>query len=152
MTVLRKLLTLAAGVTVLSAAPALAATATGALTVTALVNSSCTIGNATLNFGTYTTAAGATTTALVNVNCTLGTVYTLAMGTGQNHDATAGNRMKSATGSSYIPYTATFPTGTLPTGLGLAVPISTLIIGNAPAGANVPADNYSDSVVMTVTY
>ncbi|MGY2892617.1 spore coat protein U domain-containing protein [Deinococcus sp. UYEF24] len=159
MTVLRKLLTLAAGVTVLSAASALAAssTATGNLTVKALVNSSCTIGNATLDFGTYTTALGATTTATVNVNCTLLTAYTLAMGQGQNYDATAGNRMKSTnttTGmvSHYIPYTATFPTGALPTGLGLGIAIPTLITGNAPAGANVMADTYSDSVIMTVSY
>ena len=157
MTVLRKLLTLAAGVTVLSAASAMAATATGTLTVNATVNSSCTIGNATLNFGTYTTALGASNTANVNVNCTLGTTYTLAMGQGQNYDTTAAtNRMKSSAISGgvshYIPYTATFTTGTLPTGLGLAIPVATLITGNAPLGANVPADTYTDSVVMTVTY
>ncbi|WP_407568958.1 spore coat protein U domain-containing protein [Deinococcus altitudinis] len=157
MTVLRNLLTLATGITVLSATSALAATSTGNLTVNATVNGSCTIGNATLNFGTYTTALGAATTASVNVNCTLLTAYTLAMGQGQNYDATAGNRMKSTnttTGmvSHYIPYTATFPTGTLPTGLGLGIAIPTIIIGNAPAGANVTADTYSDSVIMTLTF
>ncbi len=151
MTVLRKLLTLAAGVTVLSAASAMAATATGTLTVTALVNNSCTIGNATLDFGTYLTATGSTAAASVNVTCTLGTTYTLAIGQGLHYDSVgATNRLKANNkGMYYIPYSAAF---TAPTLVGSGVAIPTAITGTAAAGANVPGDTYADSVIMTVTY
>ncbi|WP_424951145.1 spore coat protein U domain-containing protein [Deinococcus sp.] len=148
---LRTLSVLISGILTLGAAPALAATATGTLTVNAQVNNSCTIGNATLNFGTYVSASGTVGTTTVNVTCTPLVVYSLSLDQGANHDSVgATNRMKAnSVGNYYIPYSVSFP-ASLPVGTGL--PIATVITGTAPAGANVPSDTYSDSVVMTVTY
>ncbi len=81
-----------------------AGTAAGTLTVQLTITSSCTIGAATLNFGSdagtslLSTALTANTT--VSVTCTNGSPYAIGMGQGSYYSS--GNRM--ANGTNYIPY------------------------------------------------
>lgn len=167
MNVSRRLLTLTLGtlataMLALGAPSGLAATSTGRLTVDALVANSCTIGDATLDFGTYSSGAGAMKATTATVNCTLAAPYSLTMDQGQNVSTSTppSNRMKAIVGtqSYYIPYTAAFTSGTLVSGVstlsgvgtGIGVPVA--INGAAPAGANVPAASYTDSVTMTVMF
>jgi len=51
--------------------------------------------------------------------------------------------------SYYLPYTASI---TLPTGVGTGLPVGSVITGSAPAGANVPAGTYTDTLTVTVTF
>lgn len=151
MTVPRTLLSLALGLGILTAASgALAATATGTLTVNALVANTCTVANALLDFGTYNPVVGSTAATTTNVNCTLLVPYTVSLGLGDNHSASS-NRMKATVAGvdRFIPYTATL---TLATGVGTGLNVPTAITGLAAAGANVPAGAYTDSVVVTVTF
>jgi spore coat protein U-like protein len=148
-----------------------AGTATGNLTVQLTITSSCTIGAATLNFGSdagtslLTTALTANTT--VSVTCTNLSPYSIGMGQGSNYSST--NRM--ANGANYIGYglytdsalthpwttassstTCTVANGCyLGTGNGSAQSVP--IYGQVPTVATAPAPgSYSDTVVMTITY
>ncbi len=160
MSPIRRLLPLTLGLITLCTPAALAASSTGTLTVQAVVANSCTIGNATLNFGTYTQAAGATAAGTVTVNCSLLTPYTLTMNNGLNFESTSGKRRMQANvgGTNYfIPYTpviaGALTVGGVPVplaGTGLDVPYA--ITGIADAGSNVPAATYSDTVTMTVGF
>ena len=148
-----------------------AGTATGNLTVQLTITSSCSIGAATLNFGSdagtslVTTALTASTT--VSVTCTNLSPYSIGMGQGSNYNTT--NRM--ANGSNYIDYglytdaglthpwttassstTCTIANGCyLGTGNGSAQSVT--IYGQVPTVTTAPAaGSYSDTVVMTITY
>jgi len=160
MSPIRRLLPLTLGLITLCTPAALAASSTGTLTVQAVVANSCTIGNATLNFGTYTQAAGATAAGTVTVNCSLLTPYTLTMNNGLNFESTSGKRRMQANvgGTDYfIPYTTSI-TGALSVlgvatplvGTGVNVPLP--VVGTADAGANVPAATYTDSVTVSVNF
>jgi len=158
MTMIRRLFPLA--LIALAAPSALAASSTGTLTVQATVTNSCTIGNATLAFASYTQAAGGAASSTIGVNCSLLTPYTLSMDNGQNYDSVASKRRMKATVSStdyFIPYTTSI-TGALSVlgvatplvGTGVNVPLP--VVGTADAGANVPAATYTDSVTVSVNF
>jgi spore coat protein U-like protein len=151
--------------------PAEAGTATGTLTVQLTITSACTIGAATLNFGSdagtslLTTALTANTT--VSVTCTNGSPYAIGMGQGSYYSTT--NRM--ANGTNYIGYslyqnsTLTEPwttaassttcttTGDCYLGTGNGTAQTVTIYGQVPTVAVAPASgSYSDTVVMTIMY
>ncbi len=151
----RHLLILAAALT----STAVAADATGTLTVNALVSPGCTIANATLDFGTVTstflagtsTSTGtASTTVTVTCNA-LAAAYTFAFGNGQNYDAaSATRRMKYTSGATsyYLPYTLV----AVPAGIITALTSTIPIAGSISTTNTLQAGSYTDSVVMTFSY
>jgi len=149
------------------ATPAQAAVANGTLTVTATVQASCTITNATLGFGTIADLGAATNgSTTFDVNCTKTTPYSIAMSDGQNgssdttramSDGTDTLKYQLYTDSGYSDVWASTCSGTpgtdcaYGTGIGTAQTIN--VYGTVAAGQNVePSTAYSDSVTMTVTY
>jgi spore coat protein U-like protein len=157
-------LTLALGV----ASPALAATATSNMSVTATVTANCTISAGTLAFGRYDPVAATQVdgTAILTVTCTSGTTGTITLGQGLNPaggstDAVPLRRMNNGV-SSFLSYALfrdsgrttvwgnTAATGVSHTGTGASVPIT--VFGRVTAGqTTVPAGNYTDTVVATIT-
>lgn len=158
----------------LLAVPAFAATTTGNLTVKAVVQESCLLdssagsdaGNAVIDFGTITSLAANvdadTTTAggaALSVICSNGTTYDVSADLGANPTGTQ-RRMAGAT--DYLPYDLYADTGrstlvgngvTFFSGTGNGLSQDIEIYGRIPAGTQLPAaDNYLDTVVLTVTY
>lgn len=142
------------------ASQSFAATDTEPFQVTANVVSSCSIAAiADLAFGAYDpasiTPALAQTTA--SVTCTLLTDYELTIDDGVN----TGRRMKDA-GTNYLDYDVysdvarllAWPSvapGVAGVGLGLSA-VPHLIYGSIPAGQDVPAGSYADTLTLTVTW
>lgn len=147
-----------------------AATATATFQVTATVLKACAVTTpATLAFPNYTPStatplAGSTT---FNVTCTYGTPYSLGLSAGSSTGATVTTRkMTSATaaaGNNLLAYglfkDAAFGTnwdnsvaGTGYNGNGLAQPYT--IYGSIPAGQYnaAPATDYTDTILLTLTY
>ncbi|NTV15381.1 MAG: spore coat protein U domain-containing protein [Desulfobulbaceae bacterium] len=67
-----------------------AATNTGNMTVSANVETACTVSASPMAFGTVVPGATKETTATVTANCTTGTPYTLDLGDGLNHTVDGG--------------------------------------------------------------
>jgi spore coat protein U-like protein len=150
--------------------PALAATATANLSVTADVSANCTISTSAVAFGAYDpVSANASTprngTGTVTVTCTSGASATITLDQGSNAntgstDAVPLRRM--ASGGSRLSYFLyqeaghttvwgnTAGTGVAHTGTGTASAIT--VYGQITQGQNVPAGSYADTVVATVTY
>lgn len=93
-----KLASIAFAVAGLGCAPAsMAATATGSLSVTALVLSTCTVVSTPVIFGSYTLAA-LDTSGLITVTCTPDVLsYNVALGAGTGAGATTASRKLTAT-------------------------------------------------------
>ena len=157
-------------------APALAATytATGTLTVQAQVVAACTVGDQTLDFGTYFQNEGSPLDQSANISVTCSVPFVVAMSAGNATSDTA--RYMKSTGTpadqlNYNLYTASTYTsayiwsdtttcGTIGSGGtncinedGTATPYTIPVYGQIPASqaSNVHAD-YTDTVTMTVTY
>jgi spore coat protein U-like protein len=144
---------------------AYATTSTGILNVSATVAASCTVGAQPLNFGVITGALPAnpktiTANTAIGVNCTQGLAYTVGLGSGLN-----GNRyMKAANSTAKIPYdlytdssfTSSWTAisgGNTPGTTGNSNTQSLVVYGAiTAAGGNLPADTYSDQVIITVSY
>lgn len=148
-----------------------AATATANLAVTASVAANCSISTAPVAFGAYDPVSANASTALngtgtVNVTCTSGASTTVTLGQGSNAntgstDAAPARRMKDS-GTNFLAYSLysdtgrttvwgnTAGTGQASTGTGSQVALT--VYGAVAAGQNVPAGNYSDTVVATVTF
>jgi spore coat protein U-like protein len=150
----------------LAASPALAATATGVLTVQATVVSACSVAGSTFAFGTINPANGTSTLPSVNlsVTCTMGTTFAVGLGDGVN--AAGGQRRMKGTGQAqYLSYelyrdvtgtqrfgdSVTSQRVTGQTGLG-AAPNLIAVYGAIPSGQSAPSDVYSDTVPITVYY
>ena len=154
-----------------SAAPAMAATNTSNLDVSAEIAANCTINAAALDFSAYDPIVAHKTvdydvTADVTTNCTTGATATITLGQGANDTAgTPGapvRRLKSGT-TDYLSYNLyqdsghatvwgnTIPTGVAPPATNGADQIST-VYGRVPFGQNVPLGTYTDTVVATVNF
>jgi len=168
-----RMLTLAGAVALAlgAASVADAATATSNLSVTASVSSNCLISTAAVAFGAYdpigaNAAAALNGTGTVSVTCSTGASTTVTLGQGSNPDtgSTAAapiRRLKDA-GTNFLSYALysdaprttvwgdTVGTGLAHTGTGTLTALT--VYGQIPAGQNVPAANYSDTVVATVTF
>ena len=147
-----------------------ASTQTTTFQVTATVLNNCIISSTNIAFGNYDPTSTAATTAQGNVSarCTKGDVVYVELGQGLNPGAgsTAAvpvRQMKS--GTNLLPYDIyTTSGGTTEWGTGTAnrpaSQTSTSVLtalnfptyGSVPAGADVPAGSYTDSVIATVTY
>ncbi len=150
---------LAALIAALMAGGARAGTETATLTVTARVQSGCSVSGGVLDFGTYTagqpddvTATGRIT--LTNCNGTVlieldggssGNVQDRSMRSGNNRlryqlYVDNGYSRVWGTGQQGLQYMALSNSATV------------LVYGRIPGGQNVPAGNYSDTVNVTITF
>ena len=144
-----------------------AATASGVMTVTATVASTCAVGTSTLAFGSVSSAtiqAGNTDgNGTVTVNCTTGSSYTIALGVGGGTGATLASR-KMISGANLLDYSiyttaartsvwgdGTAASTTVPgTGSGTSQTINAY--GRIFTGQAIRAGAYTDTVTVTVTY
>jgi len=148
-------------------ASAVAATATGVMSVSATVSSTCTVGASSLAFPSGTSAAitagNVDASGTVTVNCTAGSPYTIALDAGVGTGATLASR-KMSSGAlllAYSVYTTTARTtvwgdgtassGTV-TGTGSGSSQSISAYGRIFAGQIATAATYSDTVNVTITY
>ena len=145
---------------------AYAATATGVMTVTATITSTCSVGASSLAFTSATSAAIAAgnvdAIGTVSVNCTTGSPYTIGLDAGTGVGATIASRKMSA-GTlllSYTVYTSAARTtvwgdGTgaeKVSGIGNGAAQSISAYGRIFAGQVVPAAAYADTDNVTITY
>jgi spore coat protein U-like protein len=136
--------------------------ANGTATISGSVSPICSVSAGTLGFGTYNGSAAVLSTATVSVNCSNGGAYQVSLGAGGN--ANAATRRMAGPSSSFLAYElyrdssrslawgdgAAYGTRVSGTGSGSAQ--SLVVYGRIPAGQNVAAGSYSDSVVVTVEY
>jgi spore coat protein U-like protein len=158
--------TLAAGA--LAAGVAQAAVTTTTFTVTATVQASCNVAAATLAFPAYTPLTGPQVGSTnVVVKCTKSTPFTVLLDKGAN--GTFAQRLMASGGNTleYNLYTTNaynivFGDGTAGsktvagTGVGLSTAVLVPVYGQLPDSANnqlaVPANNYIDTINVTVNY
>lgn len=142
---------------------AYAATATGNLAVNATVVDTCFVAATAMSFVNIDGSAvtDETTPSTVTVTCTANqTGVDVSLGGGNNED-TGQRRMIGALTSTYLPYnvfsdaghsSAVAVGGSVYSGnITGAVPVEIYVYGQIPAGAYA-TDNYSDSILITVTY
>jgi spore coat protein U-like protein len=153
----------------IAAIPAHAGTATSTFQVTATVVNSCAINSAgNLGFGNYDPASATATTgnSTINVNCTKGDVYTIALNYGGT-GSVANRIMVSGTNNlNYNLYVDSALTkvwnstcgagnncdGGTGAGPGAANAQPYTVYGQIPAGQNVPAGSYADTITLTVNF
>ena len=145
-----------------------AGTATSTLSVSATVQSTCSITSGSLTFGTYDTLSGSQVdgTATISVACTKGAATTITLGQGQNADtgstdASPIRRMASgATMLAYSLYTdanrLTVWGNTVATGRAYVSASSATaqltVYGRIAANQDVPAGSFSDTIVATISF
>lgn len=150
-----------------------AGSATGTLTVTATVSSSCTIANATLGFGPYTPGSHQSGNAAFSVTCTLDAPFGVAMGAGAHGSGTGASvTRKMSNGTTFLNYQlytnaaettvwgttcpSTSPYTNCVGGNGTGAPVSLTVYGAIPATGNgataVGTGSYTDTVTMTITF
>jgi len=144
-----------------------AATATANLNVSATVTNNCTISTTPLTFGSYdpvvaNASAHLDGTGTVTVACTKGAAATVGLGLGSN--ATGSVRRMADGGTNYLTYelyqdagrtTVWGDSGTALLSPGAApskAPRNFTVYGRVAANQDVPAGNYSDTVVATVNF
>jgi spore coat protein U-like protein len=145
-------------------------TATGSLTVTVSVASSCAVGNSSLSFGFYDTSssnAAVNGKGAINVTCTNGTPYSISLDAGQangNQTTVAAYAMGNGLNNWLAYNLSTTPnitgrvvpnvtdiTGGLGQGTGVQQNIP--IYGQIVAGqTSVAPGNYTDTVAITINY
>jgi len=149
-----------------------ATTGNTTFTVTATVINDCTISSTNIAFANYdpTSATTLTATGAVTAKCTKGDSVSVALNQGANPatgSTAAVPARQMANGTNYLPYhiyiaatgTTEWGTGTVGTNepaAQTAASVNTALTfttyGSLPAGADVPAGAYSDSVIATVTF
>jgi spore coat protein U-like protein len=144
-----------------------AATATANLGVSATVANNCTISTVALAFGSYdpvvaNAAANLDGTGTVVVACTKGATATIGLGLGGN--ASGGTRRMGDGSSNYLTYELYQESGRTTVwsdaGAGLLTPSAApskaprnfTVYGRVTGSQDVPAGNYSDTVVATVNF
>lgn len=155
------------GLSLAMAAPALAQTDTDTFTVSANVSKNCSITTTPVAFGVYDPVVGHATTPLdgtgaVIVTCTKGAGTRIDLNNGAN--ATGGNRRMSAGGGNFLTYQLYQDTGrTTAWGSGGSAGQTIggapskaartfTVFGRVPAGQDVPAGSYTDTVVATINF
>jgi spore coat protein U-like protein len=137
-------------------------TATTSFNVSVTVAKACTITAANLAFGTYTgTLIDSTST--ISVTCTKTTPYNVGLNAGTMTGATVTTRKMTGPGGYHLSYSlyqnSTYSTnwgntvGTdTETGTGNGANQSLTVYGQLPAGQNVEAGAYTDTITATITY
>jgi spore coat protein U-like protein len=150
-----------------------AGTGTTSFNVTATVVNDCIIGSTNIAFGNYDPTSATTVTAqgAVTAKCTKGDAVSVALNQGANPagaSTAAVPARQMANGTNLLPYhiyIAAAPSatewgaGTVGTNEPAAQTSATVntaltftTYGSLPAGADVPAGSYSDTVIATVTF
>jgi len=148
--------------------PAQAATATANLSVSATINNNCTITTAAVGFPAYdpiVTHAAApddSTSGSVTITCTKGSATTIGLGLGAN---ASGSQMRMLNGTTnFLNYALYQDSGHATlwgnSGAGLLSPVAApskaprtfTVYGRIPAGQDLPAGTYTDTVVATVNF
>jgi spore coat protein U-like protein len=145
--------------------PVRAATATTTFPVTATVLKACVVSANPLSFGSYdptaTTPLDATTT--LSVLCTVGSSFTVGLNAGTGTGSTVAAR-KMTNGANTLGYALyqeaarannwgnTPGTDTPPATTAPVLATSLTVYGRIPAGQNVAAGGYTDTVTVTVNY
>lgn len=156
---------LAALLLVLAAPLGRAATTTGTLNVSAVVSDYCELGTSSvsLNLGSYTPAADSSQSTVIQVRCTLGTSYNVGLGLG-TYVSGSTRRLRHATDNTvYMNYELYQSDGTtvwqapgqagVVSGTGTGLSQNLTVVGKIPSAQwSVKQGNYSDSVVITVTF
>lgn len=161
---------------VFQATPAFADTVTGNGTVTATVTATCDlVATPTIAFGTIsglaTVATDVTAQGTITVICSTGAGYTVYIGDGANRVAPGSGNRQMANGAGRLPYqlyktnayaaiwdatggTATTGGSGGVNGTGSGANQNLTVYGRIAAGTAVPTvlGNYSDTVLITVTY
>lgn len=156
-----------------SVASVQAATNTGNMTVTATVETACTVSSSPMAFGTVVPGATKETTATVTANCTTGTPYTVDLGNGLNHITTGGAsgdqyRRQMAATTFRLPYVIYIDAARTTEIGATAVALNNLLTTTVGSGANqdvmiygrIKADetnaqepgSYADTVVVTIGF
>lgn len=150
---MRKIAVTAALAAALAATPSLAAEKTADMEVTLNVLNNCTLTTpGALDFGTVTDITVASASGTATVNCTLDADYTLAIGLGENADATQ-RRMANSAGDVYVPYDILIDgAGDTATGTGNGLNQNFGLAGVLNVTNPVPAGSYADLVVVSLTY
>jgi len=149
---------------VLTSGSARAGSDSANMSVTATVIASCDVSANTLAFGNYdpvsSTPLDASTT--ISVTCTNGSGYEVAMDAGQGSGATVGAR-KMASGANLLTYSiyrdsnrnnvwGATSGGNTVTGTGTGAAQCINVYGRIPVNQTAPIGNYTDTVVVTVSY
>ena len=155
------------------AATAFAGTGTTQFTVTATVINDCVINSTNIAFGNYdpTVATALTATGGVTAKCTKGDSVSVALNQGNNPaggSTAAVPARQMISGGNLLPYhiyiaaapsTTEWGTGTVGTNepaaqvaASVATALTFTTYGSLPAGADVPAGAYTDTVTATVTF
>lgn len=137
-------------------------TATAHFSVKATVSKACNIAATSLTFGAYAkTLINATST--ISVTCTITTTYNVGLNAGTAAGATVTNRSMTGPNATLLNYKLfrdssrtlnwgnTAGTDTV-AGTGSGALQSLTIYGQIPAGQNVRAGNYTDTITATITY
>jgi spore coat protein U-like protein len=158
------------------APPVRAFTSVGDMTVSADLQSACSVSASPMAFGILVTGVDKDTDAVVTAVCTVGTTYTLDLGDGLNHITTGGlphnlYRRQMASGANRLPYmvfqdltrvteiaasaagTAAYDnllTSTVGNGLDQTKTIYGRVVGGE-SGAALPG-SYFDTVVVTIAF
>jgi spore coat protein U-like protein len=169
---MRNLLTavVTTGALLVAASGAPAATVTTTFQVSATVLKSCTVSATNLAFGNYTQGGGAVdVNSTVSVSCTNGTTFTVALNGGTTSGGAIAQRLMSDGAGDTLQYnlytTNTYATvwgdgsGSSATqsgsGAGLLTPQTLTVFGQLPdsaANKAEPANSYTDTITVTVTY
>ena len=150
------------------ASPAYAGTSTGTMTVTTSVEMSCSITTVPMNFSSYdpTSNTDLDATAIITSTCTSGGATVMTMGQGAHaltgssvttplramddgNDNALGYFLYSDSAGGTV-WGDSAATGKAITADGSAQPIT--VHGRIPFGQTVPAGDFSDSVLVTLTY
>lgn len=142
-----------------------AATTTTTFPVTASVLTACAVTANPLNFGNYdpTSATALDATTSLSVLCTVGTSFSVGLNAGAASGATVTTR-RMVNGANILNYALyreaartniwgnTPGTDTPPATTAPVLPTALTVYGRIPAGQNVPAGGYADTVTVTVNY
>ena len=153
------------GASLLPTLPAIAATASGNITVRITIIDECKVQTASdLDFGTHGVIdANVDQTSTIGVQCTVGKTYDVGLGVGLGAGATTAVRKMTGPASATINYTiyrestrtqlwgTTIPTETV-AGTGNGSVQNITVYGRVPTQTTPAAGVYTDTVAITVTY
>nr|WP_298249645.1 spore coat U domain-containing protein [uncultured Halomonas sp.] len=156
---------MAAAASLMFSTPALAATDTTSFQVTATVNDSCRVTAEDLAFGIYdpNTANDRDAESTITATCTEGTNYDIELNAGGNAtDASSTSRaMVGGTSGAYLDYelysdagrsTVWNDTNMVNNSSATGGDNPHTVYGQIPGGQFVPAESYSDTINVTITY